>query len=38
MRSKKASYQRDPDTLATYCNPRCKAPAETLEAALVNNY
>src|SRR3954471_18399559 len=30
--------ERDPDTLAAYRDPRCKAPAETLRAALVGNY
>src|SRR3954469_23276006 len=30
--------ERDPDTLAAYSDPRCKAPAETLRAALVGNY
>jgi len=29
--------ERDPDTLAAYSDPRCKAPAETLRAALVGN-
>src|SRR4051812_11663355 len=30
--------ERDPDTLAADSDPRCKAPAETLRAALVGNY
>src|SRR4051794_3227845 len=30
--------ERDPDTLAACSDPRCKAPAETLRAALVGNY
>src|SRR4051812_29026177 len=30
--------ERDPDTLAAYSDPRCKAPAETLRAAMVGNY
>src|SRR3954471_19963835 len=30
--------ERDPDTLAAYSDPRCKAPAEILRAALVGNY
>src|SRR3954465_10106204 len=30
--------ERDPDTLAAYSDPRCKASAETLRAALVGNY
>src|SRR3954451_25257255 len=30
--------ERDPDQLAAYRDPRCKAPAETLRAALVGNY